>query len=251
MVTSSAVPLWRIENRDLGWWYPGSRKRDPGQPATILPECFFNRFRPSVASPKHRLLLMISTQAVRLKNQIVALWKRFLSIRKRDWELFDYPVVIREHEFDPHFGSGRFTQHRYVAYIVNWAVTGGGETPKDALQNLQTNFQAIRDRRRLEGKPMIRPGVNAPIEFAAQELISVHPELSEDFIRRVLKLDWAWISDESTLWDFHTDDSNEKMWAKILEVYGVDVSDIESARLSEIFNRIAATGWSGDRTSGE
>jgi len=98
---------------------------------------------------------------------------------------------------------------------------------------------------------MIRPGVNAPIEFAAQELISVNTELSEDFIRRVLKLDWAWISDESTLWDFHTDDSNEKMWAKILEVYGVDVSDIESARLSEIFNRIAATGWSGDRTSGE
>jgi len=193
---------------------------------------------------------MTSAQTVRLKNQIAAFWKRCLSVRKKDWELNDYPVVIREHEFDPHFSNRRFTQYRYVAYIVNWAVTGGGETPADALRSLQINFQTIRDRRRLEGKPMIRPGVNAPIEFAAQELVSVNRELSEDFIRRVLNLDWAWISDQSSLWDFHTDETNEQMWAKVLEVYGVDVSDIESARLSEIFDRIAATGWSASGVSG-
>ena len=154
----------------------------------IKPECFFKQFRPSAASPQHRLLQMTSTQPVRFKNQIVALWKRFLSIRKKDWELIDYPVVIREHEFDAHFSSARFKQHRYVAYIVNWAVTGGGETPEDALRNLQINFQTIRDRRRLEGKPMIRPEVNGPLEFATQELISANPELNEDFIRRVLNL---------------------------------------------------------------
>ncbi len=185
------------------------------------------------------------------KNQIVAFWKRLLSIRKKDWELSDYPVAIREHNFAPHFSSGRFTQHRYVAYIVNWAVTGGGETPEDALQDLQINFQAIKDRRKLEGKPTIRPGTNCPIELATQELVSANPKLNEDFIRRVLNLDWAWISDESSLWDFHADDTNEKMWAKILEVYGVDVSDIESAKLPEILNRIAATGWSADRVSRE
>ena len=97
---------------------------------------------------------------------------------------------------------------------------------------------------------MIRPGVNAPIEFAAQDLISVNRELSEDFIRRVLNLDWAWISDESSLRDFHTDETNEQLSAKILEIYGVDVSDIESARVSEILNRIAATGWSASGVSG-
>jgi len=96
---------------------------------------------------------------------------------------------------------------------------------------------------------MIRPGVNAAIELAAQELVFVNRELSEDFTRRVLNLDWAWISDESSLWDFHTDETNEEMWEKILEVYGVDVSDIASARLSEIFNRIAATGWSASGVS--
>jgi len=194
---------------------------------------------------------MTSAPTARFKNQIAAYWKRLLSFRKKDWELNDYPIVIREHEFDPHFSSGRFTQHRYVASIVNWAVTGGGETPADALLSLQINFQAIRDRRRPEGKPMIRPGVNAPIEFAAQEVGSINRELSEDFIQRVLNLDWAWISDESSLWDFHTDETNEQIWAKILAVYGVDVSDIESARLSEIFDRIAATGWSASRLSNE
>jgi len=219
--------------------------------ATIQPECFCKRSNPSVASPVHRLMQMTSTRAVRLNNLILALWERFLSIRKKDWEQSDYPVVIREHKFDTHFSSARFTQHRYVAYIVNWAVTGGGETPTDALRDLQLNFQAVRDRRKLEGMTMVRPGVNGPIEFAARELISLHPELSDDFIRRVLNLEWAWISDESSLWDFHTDDTNEKMLAKILEVYGVDVSDIESARLWEILNRIAADGWSADAAPGE
>ncbi len=186
---------------------------------------------------------MTSVQMVRLKNQVAALWKLCLSFRKHDWELNDYPVMLREHKFAPHFSSARFTQHRYVAYIINWTVTGGGETAEDALQNLQISFQAIKARREQEGRPLVRPGTRGPIGFAPQELIAVNQELSEDFIRKVLNLDSAWISDESSLWDFHTDGTNELLYTKIVEVYGVDVSDIESARLSEILNRIAATGW--------
>jgi hypothetical protein len=81
--------------------------------------------------------------------------------------------------------------------------------------------------------------VARPIEFASQVRVSVNGELSEDFIRRVLGLDEAWISDESSLWDFHADADNEQLYAKIREVYGVDVWDIRSARLSEVFDRIA------------
>jgi len=62
--------------------------------------------------------------------------------------------------------------------------------------------------------------------------------LSEDFIRKVLDLDWAWISDESSLWDFHMEQDNQALYAKIWEIYGVDVSDIQSARLWEILDRI-------------
>jgi hypothetical protein len=192
---------------------------------------------------------MTSVQIARIKDQFAALWKRCLSFRKHDWELNDYPVTLREDKSDPNFSSPRFRQHRYVAYIINWAaVTGGGETAEDALRDLQINFRAIKARWEQEGKALIRPGTRGPIEFASKELIAVNQELSEDFIRRVLNLDWAWISDESSLWDFHTDETNELLYTKIDEVYGVDVSDIESGRLSEILNRIAASGWPSQPT---
>ena len=76
-------------------------------------------------------------------------------------------------------------------------------------------------------------------EFAPRERIGAHPKLVEDLTRRVLQLDWAFISDESSLWDFHETGTNGALIARIKEVYGVDVSDIESASLPEILERIA------------
>jgi hypothetical protein len=189
---------------------------------------------------RHKLHWMTSARAIRIKNQIAAIWKRGLSFRKRDWEMSDYPVVIREHEFNPDFSAPRFRQHRYFAYIVNWAITGSGDTSDDAVGNLRSKFQSIKNEWKLQGRPLLRPGTVGPIEFASQEWVAVNKELSEDFIRRVLNLDWAWISDESRLWDFHTNETNELLHAKIMEVYSVDVSEIESAKLSEILDRIAA-----------
>jgi len=77
------------------------------------------------------------------------------------------------------------------------------------------------------------------LEFAPRTRVSAHPELTKDFTRRVLNLDWALISDESSLWDFHEDLTNEALTARIKEIYGVDVTDIESAKLPEILDRIA------------
>jgi len=77
------------------------------------------------------------------------------------------------------------------------------------------------------------------LEFAPRMRVSAHPELTKDFTRRVLNLDWAFISDESSLWDFHEDLTNEALTARIKEIYGVDVTDIESAKLPEILDRIA------------
>jgi hypothetical protein len=41
------------------------------------------------------------------------------------------------------------------------------------------------------------------IELASQQRTDVHAELAEGFIHRVLELESAWISDESSLWNFH------------------------------------------------
>jgi hypothetical protein len=177
---------------------------------------------------------------VTIKNESRARWKWLLSLFKRDWTLSDYPISVREHEIDASYVGTRLKQHRYSAQIVNWwAISGQGDTKAEALQELQKWFVTAKDEKAKQGKTLPRPGAHVAIEFAPRERVNAHAELAEDFIRRVLNLNWAWISDESSLWDFHSSDDNQYLIAKINEVYGVDVSDIDSARLWQILDRIA------------
>jgi hypothetical protein len=173
-----------------------------------------------------------------MMNAMLASWKWLLSFRKSEWRLEDYPIRVTRQEPDAAFSAPRFSQHLYRAYIVNATITGSGDTSVEAIAGLRRNFESVTQRRKEEALPAIRPGANWPVEFASQEKISADERLSEDFIQKVLGLEWAWISDESSLWDFHTEQTNDRLVAKILEVYGVDVSDIESARLWEILERI-------------
>ena len=176
---------------------------------------------------------------LRSKQKVQVGWYWCLSFRKRDWKLSDYPISIHTQETKPEFRSSRFKSHRYVARIVNWWLNGTGDTKDEAMHNLSANFTNVKAIRADTGKTLPRPGTHEPIEFASGERVYAHPELAEDFIHRVLGLDWAFLSDESSLWDFHEDDTNDAYFTKIKEVYGVEVSDIESGSLSEILERIA------------
>lgn len=176
----------------------------------------------------------------RVPYKALALWKLCLSIRKRAWELADYPVIVKEQEIDSSQRHSRLKTPPYMAFVVTWGLAGTGDTKDDARRDLQKNFDAVKSEREKTHTPLPRPGTSVPVQFASSERVHAHPELAEDFIRRVLELDWAWISDESSLWDFHANETNDALIAKIREVYAVDVSDIRSARLYEIFDRIAA-----------
>ncbi len=179
---------------------------------------------------------------VQFRNHVNAAWKLFLSLLKRDWKLSDYPLAVRKHEIDPNYPGTRLKQHRYSVAIVNWWVmAGSGDTKQQALDELEKRFAAEKAERMKTGRPLPRPGTHVPVEFASRRRVDPHSELAEDFIRRVLNLEWAWISDESSLWDFHSSDDNRALITKTEEVYGVDVSDIESANLSEILERIASS----------
>jgi hypothetical protein len=176
------------------------------------------------------------------ENRFLAGWKMFLSFFKREWKLSDYPLRLREHDIASNAAAGRLKQHRYSASIVNWwVITGTGDTKEDASRDLEKAFENAKLQKVAANKSLPRPGMHVPIEFASRQRIDAHAELAEDFVRRVLGLDWAWISDESRLGDFHDDKTNEALIAKIKEVYGVDVSDIQSAKLLEILDRIAAS----------
>ncbi len=53
-----------------------------------------------------------------------------------------------------------------------------------------------------------------------------------------LKLDWAFITDESSLWDFTGDSSLKEFQDRIFLIYGVAVYDIEAGNLATILERI-------------
>jgi hypothetical protein len=179
----------------------------------------------------------------RIGDELSMLWKRVLSYRKGEWNLADYPVVIRTQEFTPGLPA-RFTQHRYRALLLGWLIDGLGDSKQEALTNLDAEFARRRQMRIDEGEPVPRPGTRVPIKFAPQARVDRHTALADDFIRRVLHpvlgIEDIWITDDSSLWNFHFDKTSEELVAKIREVYGVDVSDIESEKLVDIFDRIEA-----------
>ncbi|HUO32350.1 MAG TPA: hypothetical protein VMU80_24250 [Bryobacteraceae bacterium] len=114
------------------------------------------------------------------------------------------------------------------------------KAPDQAMAELVDGFGRMKDARLRDGKGMPRPEAKVPIEFAPSDRVHAHPAVTDDFMQRVLGLDWAFVSGQFSLWDFHTDDTNDVLNAKIREVYGVDVSDVESGNLAEILERIAA-----------
>jgi hypothetical protein len=174
-----------------------------------------------------------------MHDQMIALWKKLISFRKQDWTLDDYPVRIREQANPEEAAVGGKRIPRYAIDIVNWWLSGTGETVDEARADLAERFRKAKEEKILMGESLPRPGSRVPIKFAEDQRVQSHQELSQDFVHRILQLEWAWISDESSLWDFHTDESNDVLLAKIKDVYGVDVSDIESAKLADIFERLS------------
>ena len=178
----------------------------------------------------------------RFADRVFARWKWLLSLRKKDWTLTDYPVRVRRQvpEEKSPFQPPRFSLLAWRASVLGLWMTGMGETKEEALSELEKHFEAWKSKRLERSEPMIRPGTEAPAEFASSERVDAHAELAQDFIERVLEHEWAFISDESSLWDFHTERSNDALVTKIREVYGVDVADVESGRIAPILERIAS-----------
>jgi|SRR5580698_2328338 hypothetical protein len=88
------------------------------------------------------------------------------------------------------------------------------------------------------GEREVMPGVRVPIKTAPTVRVKQHEQLANDFTVRVLDLPWAVITDETELRHFHSDPGNERYINRVREIYCVDISDIESGNLADIFDRI-------------
>lgn len=162
-----------------------------------------------------------------------------LSYRKRTWTLEDYPVRLRRQRAGSMDRLGRLEPIKWWAQVINWwQMAGLGDTKEEALASLRANFETFC----ATHGTLPRPGTVAPLEFASSRLIERHEGLARDFLNRVLDLDHeeCFISDESSLWDFHNEDTNEELHRKTIELYGMDVSDVDGAKLGLIFDRIAS-----------
>ena len=167
-----------------------------------------------------------------------AFFKRILSYRKRAWNFHDYPVRTAEYVQSNSSQDARWKPVRWSAQIVNWwQMHGHGETREEALSNLEACFRQYQ----AANEQLPRPGTSAPLQFASADLIQKHEGLAREFLERILNLnpDECFISDESSLWDFHNQETNEAYYNKIALLYDVDVSRVEGAKLGQILETIA------------
>ncbi len=78
------------------------------------------------------------------------------------------------------------------------------------------------------------------IEFASTKKISQYEEIATDFLDKIFGMDRrsCLITDESSLWDFQAEQSEEDTLRRVQESYGIDVSDVRDGNLVTIFKRI-------------
>lgn len=86
------------------------------------------------------------------------------------------------------------------------------------------------------------PSKGKRIEMAPTSGVDMYQSIAEDFMKRIMGYEAGdfLISDESSLFDFEPFGEREvgELHKKIQEEYDLDVSDIESGNLLEIFRRI-------------
>ena len=166
--------------------------------------------------------------------------KYLLSFLKRDWDLEDYPVIVRYQDPEKHpppAGIGQVEPIPWFAFIGQWFLMfASGETRDEALENLRHNFENYKQKH----TTLPRPGTLVELEMAPTQQVDRFADLAHDFITRIVVVvnpKFCFISDSSSLWDFPYENKAEQI-ARIKEIYGVDVSDIEDGNLAKIFDRI-------------
>ncbi len=134
----------------------------------------------------------------------------------------------------------QFHAFSWIAQIVNWCdMVGCGPTKEKAFEDLHRKFEARR-----AGLPSLpRPGTRVPIEFDSSVQIREYERIARDFFSEILGKDYYGflLKYNSSLWDLCgpvLDETIEYYYKKIHQKFGVDVSDIEDAKLIMIFRRI-------------
>lgn len=169
-------------------------------------------------------------------NRIKTLIKFLLSFFRGYSRIEDYPVrFTRQNQGGArHAGAGEIPAWR-VQIINWWQMSGVGDSRAKAYANLRETF----DRYKELHKNLPRPGTSVPVICARADQVMQYEEIARDFFSRIVGRDYdsVWISDQSSLRDFLEYEPSEYQ-ERIRRQYGVDVTDIETGNLVQIFQRI-------------
>jgi len=160
-------------------------------------------------------------------NNLKILIKRVLSYTKKEWELKDYPLRYIRQKNVP-------KNSLWIVQILNWWISGIGDTKEKALDDLVKNFNLFK----MDNDKLPRPGTVVPIQFAKTSLIEELETEAIDFFDKIIGMDYysCFISDETSLYDFGMYDDGTLR--KINEVYRLDLHDLENGNLVKLLTLI-------------
>lgn len=174
-----------------------------------------------------------------MPDWLLGRWKWLLSFRSSRWLFEDYPVRVRRNPTDgPMLEGERWSVPKYLAQIINWwQLSGSGDTPEEAVDDLRGTFAGWVAR----GEALPRPGARVPLAFASANQIESLLETASEFFPKILDMDLddvLFLSDESTLWDFTAASDLDEEFSRIREAFGVDVSGVVDGNLVRILRKI-------------
>ena len=175
---------------------------------------------------------------MKVPRRVKRAWYFLRSFFRRPWTFADYPVVVRRQE--PGADDSR-PLPEYVATIDGMMLAGLGDTPESARAELAERFEDYR----AAHDTLPRPGTQAPITFAPATRVEAHGTLRDEFVERILRMNWAFMSDESSLTEFPED--LDEYGRRIMLLYGVDIDQLADRRITTILDAIANRPARGGR----
>ena len=162
--------------------------------------------------------------------------KHFLSFFKQNWQLKDYPISFCRPNPD-NVKRGLVDGNSWIASIDGWvAMVGMANTKENAVIELEKCFINYVN----SGSKLPRPGTKKELKFASTDGIEAHLDTFDQFCKDILNNDSSslFVSDESSLWDFTSEDNLDNYYKLILEKYNVDVSNVQDGNILLILKRL-------------
>ena len=146
--------------------------------------------------------------------QAKAVWKRFTSTFKSEWTIEDYPLRRQRP-----LAFGIFADVSAKATSVdshnNQLARDVGRRKIRGLKHSKNSVRLLNDSRPTR-ESCHDLAAKVPIQFAATIRIGRHADIGQGVRPKChSRIEWAWLSDESSLGDLHDDESNKKLIEKI------------------------------------